>query len=106
MRRRGGGASGPEQDVYLFEGRQLGRVLDVSQAGALSRQLLRDPLVLWMLRGQDQAGMVAQLPQVLQRLRERRRVRGRGRDETEIREEGREEKGLKETPPGKRVPWP
>lgn len=59
----------PEQEHYLFESRQLGSVLDVSQAGALGRQLLRDALVLGVLRGQDQAGMVAQLPQVLQRLR-------------------------------------
>lgn len=59
----------PEQEHHLFESRQLGSVLDVSQAGALGRQLLRDALVLGVLRGQDQAGMVAQLPQVLQRLR-------------------------------------
>lgn len=65
-----------EPELYLFERRQLGRVLNVSQAGALSRQLLRDPLELRMLRRQDQAGMVAQLPQVLQRLRGRRRDRG------------------------------
>lgn len=61
---------GPSRGPYLFESRQLGRVLDVSQAGALSRQLLGDPLVLGVLRSQHQAGMVAQLPQVLQRLRE------------------------------------
>lgn len=61
-RRRGDGRR------YLFERGQLGRVLNVSQAGALGRQLLRDPLELRMLRRQDQAGVVAQLPQVLQGL--------------------------------------
>lgn len=68
--RKDGRTSQPEQGPYLFESRQFGSVLDVPQAGALSRQLLGDPLVLGVLRSQHQAGMVAQLPQVLQRLRE------------------------------------
>lgn len=56
------------RQLYLFERRQFGRVLNVPQAGALRRQLLRDALELWVLRRQDQAGVVAQLPQVLQSL--------------------------------------
>lgn len=68
MSHLGGDAAPASRELYLFERRQLGRVLNVPQAGALSRQLLRDPLELRMLRRQDQAGMVAQLPQVLQGL--------------------------------------
>lgn len=55
---------------YLFESGEFGRVLYVPQAGVLSCQLLSDAFVLWMLRGQDQARVVTQLPQVLQRLKE------------------------------------
>ena len=40
-----------EEQLYLFERRQLGSVLDVPQAGALSRQLLGNSLVLGVLRG-------------------------------------------------------
>lgn len=54
---------------YLFEGGELGCVLDVPEAGALGGQLLADALVLGVLRRQDQGRVVAQLPQVLQRLR-------------------------------------
>lgn len=44
-------------------------MLDVPQAGVLAHQLLCDALVLGVLRGQDQAGVVTQLSQVLQSLR-------------------------------------
>jgi len=54
---------------YLLEGGQLGRVLQVPQAGALRRQLGADAFELGVLRRQHQAGVVAQLPQVLQRLK-------------------------------------
>lgn len=45
-------------------------MLNVTKARVLSRQLLRDASVLWMLLGQNQAGVVAQLTQILQRLEE------------------------------------
>ena len=55
---------------YLFESGEFGRVLNVAQVGVLTHQLLRDAFELWMLRGQDQTRVVAQLTQVLQRLKE------------------------------------
>lgn len=57
---------------YLFESRELRRVLNVAQVRVLRGQLLRDALVLWMLRSQDQVRVVAQLTEVLQRLKEDR----------------------------------
>lgn len=53
-------------DHHLFQSGELGCVLDVPQVGVLSRQLLSDSFVLWVLRSQNQARVVAQLPQVLQ----------------------------------------
>lgn len=53
---------------YLFEGRKFGRVLDVSEAGVLSCQLVCDASVLGVLGREDQARVVTQLPQVLQGL--------------------------------------
>lgn len=44
---------------YLFESGEFGCVLNVPQARVLARQLLTDAFVLWMLRGQDQAWVVA-----------------------------------------------
>lgn len=43
-------------------------MLDVPQVCVLTRQLLSDSFVLWMLRSQNQARVVTQLTQVLQRL--------------------------------------
>ena len=43
-------------------------MLDVTQAGVLNGQLLRDAFVLGVLRSQHQPGVVTQLPQVLQSL--------------------------------------
>lgn len=56
--------------LYLFESGEFGCMLNVPQAGVLTRQLLTDTFVLWMLRSQHQARVVAQLPQVLQSLKE------------------------------------
>lgn len=47
-------------------------MLNVAQVGVLTRQLIRDAFVLRMLRRQNQVWMVAELPQVLQRLKDRK----------------------------------
>lgn len=60
------------QTLHLFESGEFGRMLKVPQAGALPGELLADALVLGVLRGQDQARVITQLPQVLQSLKERR----------------------------------
>lgn len=55
---------------YLFESGEFRCMLNVAQVGVLACELLSDMFELWMLHGQDQAGMVAQLTEVLQRLEE------------------------------------
>ena len=55
-------------EQQLFQGEQLGGVLQIRQATLLALQLVLDRFVLRMLRIQHQLGVVAHLAQVLQSL--------------------------------------